>query len=198
MRHRRLGQADGSAHQFVRAVRSEQIVLNATRHTPSFSHPDCHRRPPGGAGHAVTSNRAGDVVRLVMGESLRVGLAGLVLGLLLYWVITGLFGEPGSALLGLACWISAGVFIQLVETGIYSLVRHPIYGGIIVIAGAFYVYLNAYLGSAARRRGIPLVYHVHGIFEPWILGRRGHTLYKSEAEGCRSLRLANSETNQEV
>ena len=27
-------------------------------------------------------------------------------------------GEPGSALLGLACWISAGVFIQLVETGV--------------------------------------------------------------------------------
>ncbi len=45
-------------------------------------------------------------------------LIALFLGLLLYWVITSLFGEPGSALLGLACWISAGVFIQLVETGI--------------------------------------------------------------------------------
>ena len=42
----------------------------------------------------------------------------LVLALILYWVITGLLGEPGSALLGLACWVSAGVFIQLVETGI--------------------------------------------------------------------------------
>ncbi len=42
----------------------------------------------------------------------------LLLGLLLYWVITGLLGEPGSALLGLACWISAGVLIQLLETGI--------------------------------------------------------------------------------
>ena len=45
-------------------------------------------------------------------------LIALILGALLYWVITGLLGEPGSALLGLACWISAGVFIQLVETGV--------------------------------------------------------------------------------
>lgn len=42
----------------------------------------------------------------------------LILGLVLYWVATALLGEPGSVLLGLACWISAGVFIQLVETGI--------------------------------------------------------------------------------
>ncbi len=39
-------------------------------------------------------------------------------GCILYWVLTGPMGEPGSALLGLACWISAGVFIQLVETGV--------------------------------------------------------------------------------
>ena len=45
-------------------------------------------------------------------------LIALILGLLLYWVITGVFGEAGSAILGLACWISAGIFIQLVETGI--------------------------------------------------------------------------------
>ena len=42
----------------------------------------------------------------------------LVLGTALYWIATGVLGEPGSVLLGLACWISAGVFIQLVETGI--------------------------------------------------------------------------------
>ena len=42
----------------------------------------------------------------------------LLLGLLLYWIITALLGEPGSAVLGLACWISAGVFIQLIETGV--------------------------------------------------------------------------------
>jgi hypothetical protein len=42
----------------------------------------------------------------------------LLLGLILYWLLTGPMGEPGSALLGLACWISAGVFIQLIETGV--------------------------------------------------------------------------------
>jgi hypothetical protein len=45
-------------------------------------------------------------------------LIALVLGLLLYWTITAVLGEPGSTLLGLACWISAGVFVQLVETGV--------------------------------------------------------------------------------
>ncbi len=45
-------------------------------------------------------------------------LIALVLGLLLYLVITGVLGEPGSAVLALACWVSAGVFMQLVETGL--------------------------------------------------------------------------------
>jgi hypothetical protein len=45
------------------------------------------------------------------------GLA-LVLGLLLYLLITGLTGEPGSWTLALLCWISAGTFIHLVETGV--------------------------------------------------------------------------------
>jgi hypothetical protein len=42
----------------------------------------------------------------------------LVLGLMLYWIITALLGEPGGWILGLLCWISAGTFLQLVETGI--------------------------------------------------------------------------------
>jgi hypothetical protein len=42
----------------------------------------------------------------------------LVLGLVLYWVITAIIGEPGSVMLGLLCWISAGTFIHLVETGL--------------------------------------------------------------------------------
>jgi len=42
----------------------------------------------------------------------------LILGLLLYWVITAIIGEPGSVMLGLLCWISAGTFIHLVETGV--------------------------------------------------------------------------------
>ena len=45
-------------------------------------------------------------------------LVAVVLGALLYWLITEPLGESGSALLALACWISAASFIQLVETGI--------------------------------------------------------------------------------
>jgi hypothetical protein len=42
----------------------------------------------------------------------------IILGLLLYWIITGVFGEPGSAVLALACFVSAGVFIMLLEEGV--------------------------------------------------------------------------------
>ena len=42
----------------------------------------------------------------------------LVLALVLYWVLTAGLGEPGGWLLGLVCWISAGTFIHLVETGV--------------------------------------------------------------------------------
>ena len=45
-------------------------------------------------------------------------IMALVLGALLYWLITGPLGEPGSIVLALACWISAAAFILLVETGI--------------------------------------------------------------------------------
>jgi hypothetical protein len=45
-------------------------------------------------------------------------LIALLLGVVLYVILTGLLGEPGSAFLARACWISAGVFIQLVQTGI--------------------------------------------------------------------------------
>jgi len=44
--------------------------------------------------------------------------AALVLGALLYFLLTGPLGEPGSALLALACWISAAALIVLVETGV--------------------------------------------------------------------------------
>jgi hypothetical protein len=42
----------------------------------------------------------------------------LVLAILLYWVVTGPLGEPGSALLFLACWISSATLVLLLETGI--------------------------------------------------------------------------------
>jgi hypothetical protein len=45
-------------------------------------------------------------------------LIALLLAALLYWIVTGPLGEPGSALLFLACWISAAAFILLAETGV--------------------------------------------------------------------------------
>ena len=42
----------------------------------------------------------------------------LVLAVLLYWLLTGPLGEPGSAILFLACWLSSGALILLLETGI--------------------------------------------------------------------------------
>jgi hypothetical protein len=45
-------------------------------------------------------------------------LIALLLAILLYWLITGPVGEAGSALLFLACWVSAAAFILLVETGV--------------------------------------------------------------------------------
>lgn len=45
-------------------------------------------------------------------------LLALVLAVALYWLITGPLGEPGGALLALACWISAAAFLLLAETGL--------------------------------------------------------------------------------
>ena len=45
-------------------------------------------------------------------------LIALILGAILYAVITGPMGEPGTVMLALLCWVSAGTFIHLVENGI--------------------------------------------------------------------------------
>jgi hypothetical protein len=44
-------------------------------------------------------------------------LAALVLGAILYWVLVGPLGRPGSPELALLAWISGAAFILLVETG---------------------------------------------------------------------------------
>jgi hypothetical protein len=46
---------------------------------------------------------------------LKAGVA-LLIGLLLYVVVTGPLGNPGSIELLLLCWLSAAGFILLVET----------------------------------------------------------------------------------
>lgn len=45
-------------------------------------------------------------------------LIALLLGAVLYWIITGPMGEPAGAVLALACWISAAVFVLLAENGV--------------------------------------------------------------------------------
>ena len=45
-------------------------------------------------------------------------LIALILGAILYWLITGPLGASGGAVLALACWISAAAFVLLAETGL--------------------------------------------------------------------------------
>ena len=42
--------------------------------------------------------------------------AAAVLGVVLYLLVVGLLGVPGSAELALLCWLSGAAFILLVET----------------------------------------------------------------------------------
>ena len=49
---------------------------------------------------------------------IKAGLA-LLLGVVLYAVITGPLGNPGSVELALLCWLSGAAFILLVESGLF-------------------------------------------------------------------------------
>lgn len=49
---------------------------------------------------------------------LKAGVA-LLLGVVLYAVITGPLGHAGSIELALLCWLSGAAFILLVETGMF-------------------------------------------------------------------------------
>ena len=55
---------------------------------------------------------------LVFEILLRLAKAGIaaLLGLLLYAILVGLLGNPGSVELALLCWLSGAAFILLVET----------------------------------------------------------------------------------
>jgi glycosyltransferase involved in cell wall biosynthesis len=50
-------------------------------------------------------------------------------------------------------------------------VRELVAGRDIIHGHGLYVGTNYLFGKEARRQGKPLVYHVHGFFEPWILNR---------------------------
>ena len=49
---------------------------------------------------------------------IKAGIA-LVLGIVLFWFVTGLLGNAGSVELALLCWLSAAAFVLLVETGLF-------------------------------------------------------------------------------
>ena len=42
-----------------------------------------------------------------------------VLGLIVYWVLTGPMGAPGSAQLALEAWIAGALVLLILETGIF-------------------------------------------------------------------------------
>jgi hypothetical protein len=42
--------------------------------------------------------------------------AALIIGLILFWVLTGPLANPASIELALLCWLSGAAFILLVET----------------------------------------------------------------------------------
>jgi hypothetical protein len=54
-----------------------------------------------------------------IGLRLLKALIALVLGILLYAVLTGPLGNPGSVELALLSWLSATAFVLLVETGLF-------------------------------------------------------------------------------
>jgi len=66
----------------------------------------------------------------------------------------------------------------------------------------FYVSTNWILGGEARRQGVPLVYHPHGMFEPWILARsrlkKRIAHYFFENANFRHARLWRALTNTEA
>ena len=43
----------------------------------------------------------------------------LLLGIVVYWFVTGPLGNAGSVELALLCWLSAAAFVLLVETGLF-------------------------------------------------------------------------------
>lgn len=51
-----------------------------------------------------------------IGLRLLKAFVALLLGLVLYAVLTGPLGNPGSVELALLCWVSGAAFILLVET----------------------------------------------------------------------------------
>lgn len=46
-------------------------------------------------------------------------LVASIIGALIYWVLTNVVGEPGSAQLALESWLAGAGVVLLIETGIF-------------------------------------------------------------------------------
>ena len=46
-------------------------------------------------------------------------LVATVFGLIVYWLLTGPMGAPGSAQLALEAWIAGALILLILETGIF-------------------------------------------------------------------------------
>jgi len=61
------------------------------------------------------------VQELVVEIGLRIAkvLFASLIGVVIYWVLTGLLGVPGSAQLALEAWIAGALVFLILETGIF-------------------------------------------------------------------------------
>jgi glycosyltransferase involved in cell wall biosynthesis len=86
--------------------------------------------------------------------------------------------------------------------GLWRQRKHLVAQADFVHGHGFYVGTNWLIGSEAGRQGKPLVYHPHGMFEPWILGRSqfkkrvAHWLF--EDRNFRNTRLWRALTQKEA
>ncbi len=65
----------------------------------------------------------------------------------------------------------AGLEKMFWSTDLAAFASRKLVPGTVVHGHGFYSALNFVVGRMARKRQLPLVCHVHGIFEPWILSR---------------------------
>ena len=96
----------------------------------------------------------------------------------------------------------AGMEKMFYAPGLRAVAEDALISGAVVHGHGFYVYPNFVVGRLTRRRGLPLVYHPHGMFEPWILGRSrwkkrmAHWLF--EGANFRHVRLWRALTRKEA
>lgn len=80
-------------------------------------------------------------------------------------------GTPPAPVGGVMQFQRRGIPKAYHSPALFSQARSLAGGSDIVHGHGFYTAVNWALGRAARKTGTPLVYHPHGMLEPWILSR---------------------------